>query len=75
MPLLTGHRREHHGQALRSAQRLADVAQLVPRLDARTFTFANLGQAYDAVENRTATGKVVIEVAPEPQSPSRKEQS
>ena len=42
MPLLTGHRREHHGQALRSAQQLADAAQLVPRLDARTFTFANL---------------------------------
>jgi NADPH:quinone reductase-like Zn-dependent oxidoreductase len=75
MPLLTGHRSERHGQALRAVQHLADAGRLQPRLDARRFTFANLEDAYDAVENRTATGKVVIDVAPESATLPGKKQS
>lgn len=63
-PLLSGHGRVHHGQALREATRLADAGWLVPRLDGRAFTFENLEAAYDAVENGTSHGKVVVRIAP-----------
>ncbi|TDY02183.1 zinc-dependent alcohol dehydrogenase family protein [Mycolicibacterium litorale] len=61
-PLLTGQRREHHGEVLRAAKLLAESGLLTPRLDERAYTLADVDDAYDAVENRTATGKVVIDV-------------
>lgn len=56
--------RAHHGHALRAAAQLAEAGRLTPRLDSRQFTFDDLVQAYDAVENATATGKVVAEISP-----------
>jgi NADPH:quinone reductase len=63
LPLLTGEHREHHGMAVRAAATLADAGRLSPRLDPRTFHLETLEEAYDAVENRTNTGKVVVTVA------------
>jgi hypothetical protein len=37
-PMLTGPGREHHGQIMREAARLADPGRLRPRLDPRRFT-------------------------------------
>jgi NADPH:quinone reductase-like Zn-dependent oxidoreductase len=71
-PLLTGHRREHHGHVLQSARQMTDAGQLTPRVDDSTFTLADLQEAYDAVENRTAAGKVVVELAPEHATRTRK---
>ena len=63
MPLLTGEHREHHGLAVREAAMLADAGLLTPRLDPRTFHLETLEEAYETVEDRTSTGKVVVTVA------------
>ncbi|WP_101946611.1 zinc-dependent alcohol dehydrogenase family protein [Mycobacterium sp. 3519A] len=63
LPLLSGQHRDRHGRALRLAAEMADSGRLVPRLDGRTYTFANLDEAYAAVENHTANGKVVVQIA------------
>lgn len=61
-PLLTGQGRAHHGEVLRAAKLLADSGLVTPRLDDGVYTLADVDKAYDAVENRTATGKVVVDV-------------
>lgn len=63
LPLLTGEHREHHGMAVREAATLADAGLLTPRLDPRTFHLETLEEAYETVEDRTSTGKVVVTVA------------
>lgn len=62
MPLLTGQGRERHGEIMRQAAMLADSGRLVPSLDPRRFSLAQTEAAYQAMADRTATGKVVIEV-------------
>lgn len=63
LPLLTGEHRDHHGQALRAATHLADTGQLTPRLNPHRYTLDDLEGAYRAVENRTAAGRVVVDIA------------
>lgn len=63
LPLLTGQHVDHHGQALRAATHLAGTGQLKPRLDPGSYSLDDLPAAYAAVENGTAAGKVVIELA------------
>ena len=62
LPLLTGQGRKHHGAILREAARLAEGGQLVPRLDPRRFTLTNVGEAYRAIKERSARGKLVIDI-------------
>jgi NADPH:quinone reductase-like Zn-dependent oxidoreductase len=62
MPLLTGAGREHHGEILRAAAKLADGGQLEPRLDPHEYTLADVAEAHRAVESSTATGKVVVTI-------------
>jgi len=62
LPLLTGAHRDRYGRALRLAAKMAEAGVLTPLLHSVTFTFANLGDAYAAVENHTTTGKVVVQV-------------
>jgi len=64
LPLLTGEGREHHGDILREAARLAESGELAPRLDSRVFTLANVAQAHDLIERGQADGKVVIDIEP-----------
>jgi NADPH:quinone reductase len=61
-PLLTGEGREHHGGILREATRLANARKLMPLLDSRAFTLANVLDAYALIEQRKARGKLVIEI-------------
>ncbi|WP_210086706.1 zinc-dependent alcohol dehydrogenase family protein [Mycobacterium sp. OAE908] len=75
LPLLTGQQRERYGHALQLAAKLADAGQLAPLMDGRTYTFANLDEAYNSVENRTATGKVVVSVAASSGGTTRRKQS
>lgn len=62
LPLLTGRGRAHHGEILRAATRLAEAGQLIPRLDPRQFTLETAYQAHEAIENRTAQGKLVVSI-------------
>jgi NADPH:quinone reductase len=62
LPLLTGEGRAHHGDILREAAGLADTQKLMPRVDPRRFSLATVGEAYQAVEDRTAAGKIVVDV-------------
>jgi NADPH:quinone reductase-like Zn-dependent oxidoreductase len=61
-PLLTGDGREHYGEILRQATRLANNHQLRPLLDPHQFTFANALDAYALIEQRQARGKLVVEI-------------
>jgi len=63
LPLLTGEGRAHHGEILRDATRLAEAGRLTPLLDPRRYTLDTAAQAYLALEQRTATGKVVMDIA------------
>lgn len=63
LPMLTGQGREHHGAILREATRLAEAGDLVPRIDGRRFGMDAVAEAHEAIESRTAVGKIVIDVA------------
>jgi NADPH2:quinone reductase len=63
LPILTGEGRAHHGTILREAKRLVEAGKVTPLLDARRFSFDTVAEAYAEIENRTANGKIVVEVA------------
>ena len=63
LPLLTGIGRPHHGDILREATKMAEAGLLVPRLDARRYGPDDIEAAHRAVAERTAKGKVVVEIA------------
>jgi NADPH:quinone reductase-like Zn-dependent oxidoreductase len=69
LPLLTGEGRRHHGDILREAGRLAEAGRLVPRLDPRQFALASVGEAYRAIKERSAQGKLVVDIDPADQAP------
>ena len=62
LPLLTGEGRDHHGEIMREATRLAAAGQLRPRLDPRRFTLSNVDDAHAAIEDRSAQGKIVVDI-------------
>jgi NADPH:quinone reductase len=62
LPLLTGEGRTHHGEILRQATRLAEAGELVPTLDPRRFGLHTVDDAYRAITDGTARGKLVIEI-------------
>lgn len=62
MPLLTGIGRLHHGDILRQAAALFEEGKLKPFLDERTFTLQQIEEAYTAMEDGSAKGKIVIEI-------------
>ena len=63
LPLLTGIGREHHGEILREAARLANAGRLTPRIDNQAYTLETANDAHSAMaESTTASGKVVITI-------------
>lgn len=64
LPMLTGQGRAHHGNILREAAKLVDAGRIRPRLDPRRFGLDSVLEAYRAIEERSATGKVIVDVAP-----------
>jgi NADPH2:quinone reductase len=62
LPLLTGEGRAHHGEILREATRLVEAGKLRPRVDQRRFNLSSVGDAYLAIDDRSAAGKIVVEV-------------
>ena len=63
MRMLTSQGRAHHGEILREATRLAEAGNIVTRVDHSRFDLESAAEAHGAVEQRTAAGKVVIDVA------------
>ena len=68
LPLLTGQGGAHHGEILAEATRLAEAGQLVPSLDPRRFTLQSVGDAYRAVTDRAAHGKIVVDIVSDNQT-------
>jgi len=62
LPLLTSEGRAHHGEILREATKLVEAGKVSPRLDPRHFTLSTIGEAYAAQGNRSAAGKIVIDI-------------
>ncbi|GKQ49189.1 zinc-dependent alcohol dehydrogenase family protein [Bradyrhizobium sp. Ce-3] len=62
LPLLTGEGRAHHGKILREATRLVENGKVAPRLDPRHFTLATIAEAHAAIRDKTAAGKVVVDI-------------
>jgi NADPH2:quinone reductase len=62
LPLLTGEGRAHHGEIMREATRLVEAGTLRPRLDPRRFKLSNVDAAHAAIEDRSAKGKIVVEI-------------
>ena len=63
LPLLTGEGRAHHGEILREATRLVEAGKVAPIVDPRHFTLETACDAHRAITNRTAAGKIVVDVA------------
>jgi len=63
LPLISGEGRAHHGDILREAAQLAEAGKLKPRVDPRRFSLATVGDAYRAVGEGTAAGKIVVDIA------------
>jgi NADPH:quinone reductase len=63
LPLLSGEGRAHHGDILKEATGLIEAGQLRPRLDPRRFSLENVAEAHAAVEDRSADGKIVVDIA------------
>jgi len=62
LPLLTCEGRERHGEIMTEAAKLIEADRLKPKLDPRTFEFANAADAHDLVGSQSAQGKVVVDV-------------
>lgn len=62
LPLLTGEGRAHHGEILREAAQLVDAGLLLPQLDEGRYSLDEVADAHAAIENRTARGKLVVDI-------------
>ncbi|WP_239492696.1 zinc-dependent alcohol dehydrogenase family protein [Luteitalea sp. TBR-22] len=62
LPLLTGKGRAHHGEILRMAARLVDDGRLRPVLDPRRLTWDTVDVGLAAIEDGSATGKLVVDI-------------
>ena len=62
LPLLTHQGRAHHGEILREAARLAESGRIELQLDPRSFTLDSVEDAYRAITEHTARGKLVVDV-------------
>jgi NADPH:quinone reductase len=62
LPLLTNLGRAHHGEILSRASRLVEAGRVRPYLDPRRFTLDSVGEAYEALKNRTARGRLVVDI-------------
>jgi len=64
MPLLTGKGRAHHGEILRETTKLIEAGKLLPIVDPRRFSLDTVAEAHAAMGDRSATGKIVVEIEP-----------
>ena len=62
LPILTGKGRAHHGEILRQATEMIEAGKIVPRIDPRHFTLDTVLDAYASLRDRTAKGRLVIDL-------------
>ena len=62
LPMLTGEGRAHHGEILREAAALIEAGKITTRIDPRHFTLETILDAYQALKDNTAAGRVVVDV-------------
>ena len=62
LPILSGKGRAHHGDIMREATAMAEKGKLRVIVDPTRFDFDNATEAHIAIENRTAKGKLVVEI-------------
>ena len=61
--MLSGEGRPHHGEILRETAKLVDAGRMKPILDSRRYNLDQVMDAYLAIDQRRAVGKVVIDIA------------
>jgi len=61
-PLISGKARFHHGEILGEATKLIEGGKVMPFLDPLHYSLETIADAYKAQENRTAKGKIVIDI-------------
>ena len=61
-PLISGKSRAHHGEILREATALVEAGKLIPLVDDKRYAFETIADAYTAMEQRAAQGKLIIDV-------------
>lgn len=61
-PLISGKSRAHHGEILREATRLIEEGKVTPLVDPHHYSMETIAGAYLAQEERTAKGKIVIDI-------------
>lgn len=62
LPLLSGVGRAHHGAILREATRLVEAGKVRVNSDPSVYTLASVAEAHRALAQRTAKGKVVVQI-------------
>lgn len=62
LPLLTGIGRSHHGEILTEVTRMIEDGKLRPILDPRRFSLDRVAEAHAAIEDRSAAGKIVVDI-------------
>ena len=62
LPMLTGNRREHHGEILSAAAELVDAGSLRPLPDPSRHTLDTVNAAHQLIEQGTTAGKVIIDI-------------
>jgi len=63
LPMLSGKGRANHGDILRQATELAEAGKLSVLMDPRQFDLGSALQAHQQIENGTAQGKIVVNIA------------
>lgn len=61
-PLISGEGRKH-GEILKQATALIEAGKIAPRVSPETYTLETIADAYQAITQQTAKGKVVISIA------------
>ena len=62
IPMLHDFQRETHGAILTDIAKIVDAGTLKPLLDETTYSMEDVGQAYERLTSRQATGKIVVSV-------------
>jgi NADPH:quinone reductase-like Zn-dependent oxidoreductase len=61
LPMLSGEGRAHHGEILSEATKLIEAGKITTRIDPRRFALGNVLDAYQALKDKTAAGRVVVD--------------
>ena len=61
-PLISGQGRAHHGEILTAATALIDEGRITPQVHERTYTLAQVADAYRSMQQGKTNGKVVVSI-------------